>query len=339
MADDGVEFDGGTPERRPLGGAEAAFLALAEALARRGHRVLVRNNCPAEISCNGVDWAPIRRGLPESADLYLANRGYRLIRQVPRALARAFWLHTPGDYILKPRYLWPLLRQRAILVFSGAYHATTVPRWVPCDGRVIIPYGLDASYRQAASRAQAPPPVAIFTSNPLRGLDWLLRLWSARIVTAVPQAQLHLYAGPEVYGGVGDRKSEAMHAVLARARGLEHLGVRCFAPLPKAELRRRLLQARVMLYRGDAGETFCLAVAEAQALGLPAVALRLGALPERIENGVTGTIADSEDQFTTAAVGLLRDDTLWRRQHDAALVRQRGLSWDEAAARFEALIP
>ena len=41
MTDDGLEFDGATPERRPLGGAEAAFLSLAEVFAARGHAVQV----------------------------------------------------------------------------------------------------------------------------------------------------------------------------------------------------------------------------------------------------------------------------------------------------------
>jgi glycosyltransferase involved in cell wall biosynthesis len=338
MADDGVSFDGATPDRKPLGGAEAAFVALAEALAARGHRVLVRNNCPAPLLRNGVDWAPIGTGLPEAADLYIANRGYRLIGLVPRARTRVFWLHTPGDYILKPRYLWPLLRTRPILVFSGTYHASTVPKWVPNRRRVVIPYGIEAPYRGAVRREQAPPPIAIFTSNPLRGLDWLLDLWAARIVPAVAKAELHIYAGPEVYGTAGVRKVEAMRSVLARAAALKDKGVRCFAPVPKAKLRARLLDARVMLYRGDPGETFCLAVAEAQALGVPAVVMRLGSLAERIVNGVTGAVADDDASFVAASIALLTDDALWRRQHEAALRDQRGLSWGEVAARFEGLI-
>jgi glycosyltransferase involved in cell wall biosynthesis len=337
MADDGVEFDGATPERKPLGGAEAAFLALAEALAARGHRVLVRNNCPAPLMRNGVEWAPIGDGLPETADLYIANRGYRLIGLVAKARTRVFWLHTPGDYILKPRYLWRLLSHRPVLVFSGAYHASTVPMWIPCSRRAVIPYGIDAAYRNATAR-EPPPPIAIFTSNPLRGLDWLLNLWIERVGPLVPQAELHVYGGPGVYGTVGMRKREQMEAVLARAAALADKGVRCFAPLPKAELRAPLLAARVMLYRGDPGETFCLAVAEAQALGVPAVALRLGSLPERIEDGVTGTIAADDAGFADAAVGLLTDGALWRRQHEAALRDQRGLPWGEIAARFEGLI-
>jgi len=338
MTDDGLEFDGSTPEARPIGGAEAAFLSLAEALAARGHAVRVCNNCAAPLSRNGVDWTPITEGVPDTCDLYIGNRGHRLIGLATKARARVFWLHNPGDYLLKPRYLWPLFKHRPVLVFSGSYHASTVPAWVPCGGRALIPYGLDDIYRGAMPRTGTPPPVAIFTSNPLRGLDWLLELWTTRIRPAVAGAELHIYAGPEVYGTVGDRKADAMAAVLARARGQADQGIFRHQPVPKATLVEPLRSARVMLYRGDVGETFCLAVAEAQALGLPAVVTRLGSLPERVEHGITGTVAQTDDQFVDAAVALLTDDTLWRRQHAAAIARQKGLSWGEVAARFEALV-
>ena len=49
MADDGIAFDGAMAETGPLGGAETAFVALAEALAARGHRVAVRNHCRAAL--------------------------------------------------------------------------------------------------------------------------------------------------------------------------------------------------------------------------------------------------------------------------------------------------
>src|SRR4029077_16767665 len=42
MADDGIAFDGVMAETAPLGGAETAFVGLAEALAGRGHRVEAR---------------------------------------------------------------------------------------------------------------------------------------------------------------------------------------------------------------------------------------------------------------------------------------------------------
>jgi glycosyltransferase involved in cell wall biosynthesis len=338
MADDGIVFDGLTPSRGPLGGAEAAFLTLAEALAARGHRVSVRNHCAAPLSHNGVDWAPLESGLPETCDLYIANRGDRLIGLVPAARRRLFWIHNPGGYLRKWRYARALWRYRPVIVTTGRYHAKTVPWWLPSGGRTIIPYAIPENFRHAPVLERAPPPRAIFTSNPLRGLDWLLDLWERHIHPALKQAELHIYAGPAVYGTAGDKHAGAMRKILARADVLASKGVRRFAPLPRAELIVALRGARIMLYRGDANETFCLAVAEAQALGLPAVVQPLGALPERVQDGITGFVAKSDDRFARHAVALLSDDALWQRQHAAALRFQRGFSAAEVAERFEALL-
>jgi len=60
---------------------------------------------------------------------------------------------------------------------------------------------------------------------------------------------------------------------------------------------------------------------------------------ERVVDGETGFVAADDDAFADAAVRLLSDDDLWRRQHAAALDRQRRWGWPEAAAAFEELIP
>jgi glycosyltransferase involved in cell wall biosynthesis len=338
MSDDGIAFDGTTPATAALGGAEAAFLTVAEALAARGHRVLVRNRCAAPMTHRGVDWAPLGASIAEPCDLYIANRGHRLIGLAAPRRRRLFWIHNPGAYLRKWRYARELWRHRPVIVTSGAYHARSVPWWLPSGGRAVIPYAIEDEFRHAAPLAAAPPPRAIFTSNPLRGLDWLLDRWARDIHPALPQAELHLYSGPSVYGALGERKAEAMNAVLDRADRMAAQGVRRFAPLPRAGLIAALRGARVMLYRGDEGETFCRAVAEAQALGAPAVVQPIGALPERVVDGETGFVCADDASFAQRALALLRDDSLWRRQHEAALRLQRGLSADEVAQRFEAFL-
>ena len=45
MVDDGISFDGNSLEQGPLGGAETAFISLANSFSERGHEVLIRNNC------------------------------------------------------------------------------------------------------------------------------------------------------------------------------------------------------------------------------------------------------------------------------------------------------
>ncbi|MGH7092189.1 MAG: glycosyltransferase family 4 protein [Stellaceae bacterium] len=333
MADDGIAFDGVTAETGPLGGAETAFVALAEALAARGHRVSARSNCRVALCHREVDWAPLADGVPDRCDLYIGNRGHRVIG-LSRPRRRLFWLHNPAGYLTKPRNVWRLAWYRPMLVTTGAYHASTVPHWLCDGGRAIIPYGVLDRFHHAVPR-EPPPPRAVFTSNPLRGLDWLLDLWVARIRPVVPHAELHIYAGPAVYG---QQAGGAMEAVLARAEGLAAHGVRRHAPVGREALAGVLRESRAMLYRGDPGETFCLALAEAQAVGVPAVVQPLGAVAERVIDGETGRVAGNDDAFAEAAIAVLSDDALWRRWHRAALIHQRGLSWDAVAARFEALI-
>ncbi len=333
MADDGIAFDGAAAASGPLGGAETAFVALAEALAARGHRVAAYSNCRAPLDHNGVRWAPLAGGVPDRCDLYIGNRGHRVIG-LSRPRRRLFWLHNPGGYLRKPRFALRLARYRPLLVTSGAYHRATIPAWLPSGGRVVIPYGVLDRFRRAAER-EPPPPHAVFTSNPLRGLGWLLDLWTQRIAPAVPGAELHIYAGPAVYG---QTRNPAMAAVLDRAAALGARGVRLHAPVGREALAGVLAASRVMLYRGDPGETFCLALAEAQAMGVPAVVQPRGAVAERVVDGETGRVAADDAAFAAAAIAALADDALWRRWHRAALARQRGLGWDEVAARFEMLI-
>ncbi len=68
-------------------------------------------------------------------------------------------------------------------------------------------------------------------------------------------------------------------------------------PVPKVQLSQELRASRVMLYRGDINETFCLAVGEAQAMGVPAVVGKLGSVVERVIDGETGFVAEDEEAF------------------------------------------
>lgn len=336
LADDGIAFDGTTLERRPLGGAETAFVSLANALAARGHRVSVRNRCAAPVVHCEVSWAPLDAADDrETADLYIANRSWRLIGRFPRVKRRVFWIHNPASYLLKFRYLVRLARFRPPIVFSGAYHASTYPAWAPDGGRAIILYGTEERFLHAEMGDTVPGPRATFISNPLRSLDWLLDQWDRRIFDAVPGAELHIFSGPAVYGSAGDAKAERMARVLDRAKALASRGVVLRLPVAKDALRDELRRSRVLLYRGDAGETFCLAVAEAQALGVPAVLQDFGSMRERIVPDVTGFLARDDAEFAEGAIKLLRDDALWLAQHRAAHRYQRYWSWDAAAVEFE----
>ncbi|PPR65356.1 MAG: hypothetical protein CFH02_01905, partial [Alphaproteobacteria bacterium MarineAlpha3_Bin1] len=275
---------------------------------------------------------------PATADLYIANRGDKLLGRMPSTRRTVFWTHNPAGYLLKWRYLTKLWRIKPAVIFIGDYHATTYPSWAPSGERVVIPYGLPEAFCGAEPLIDPPPPRAVFTSNPLRSLDWLLDVWVGSIRPRVSAAELHVFAGAATYGSVGEAKADAMNSVLARTRALESDGVTLRGPVPKAALIEELRTARLMLYRGDLNETFCLAVGEAQAMGVPAVVENLGSVSERVIDGETGFIAPDDTVFADHAVALLSNDELWRSQHLAALNQQRNWRWPQAAAAFEKLI-
>jgi Glycosyl transferases group 1 len=337
MADDGIVFDGRTLEERPLGGAETSFIELANAFAARGHHVRVFNKTRTRLSHRGVDWAPLGDDLPAEADLYIANRNTALLPLVPKARRTIFWIHNPAGYLLKLRHQTRLAQRRPVIVFSGQSHAGTYPAWGFSGGRRIIPYGVTEIFRKASPRA-TPAPRALFTSNPLRSLDWILDLWEQRLHPQCPGATLHVFAGAATYGAAGAAKAGAMGPVLERAAGMAELGVVLRAPVPKPELVRELMTARVLLYRGDIGETFCSAVAEAQAMGVPAVLQDIACMKERVRDGETGFVVKDADAFAERALGLLTDEALWQAQHRACLSLQRGFGWNEAAQAFEQIM-
>ncbi|MBX9748101.1 MAG: glycosyltransferase [Roseococcus sp.] len=316
LANEGPRIEASAIGQRPLGGVETAVALLAQSFQRRGHELILH-------------FEGERAALPPSADLVIATRVPRLFHELPRG-RRVLWLHNPAGYLRKLRHAWPLLRARPALVTLGPHHAATLPRWLP-GLRSEIPLAVAPPFDISPPERLPPPPVAVFTSSPLRGLDELAGLWPR-----IGEGELHAYSGAATYGG-DPRLAQRAAPILARAEAVP--GVRLFAPLPRPELRARLTQARCMLYRGDPGETFCLAVAEAQAAGLPCVVMDRGAVAERIEDGLTGMVARSEAEFIEAAQALLRDDALWLRMHRAALARGPGPNWADVAQAFESLAP
>lgn len=329
LADDGIAFDGRNAETGALGGAETAFVRLAEALAARGHTVRAYTAGGASLRHKDVDWAPLAEFADDAPDLYVANRGHRTLDLAPRARRIAFWLHNDAAYLKKWRYLRRLWMRRPTLVFVSESHRGRAPSWLPGGARLSIPLGLEESYRREVERAP-PAPVALYAANPARGLAELAAWWP-RI-----GGDLIAHSGTDLYAAK-PRARMVMQAALDAARAQPGISVR---PLvPRVELIAILRAARTFLYPGDPTETFCLSVAEAQALGVPCVVMARGALPERVRDGETGFVAATADAFVDAARRLIADDDLWSRMHRACLATQRARGWSDVAADFEGLLP
>ncbi len=83
-------------------------------------------------------------------------------------------------------------------------------------------------------------------------------------------------------------------------------------------------------------ESFCLAALEAAACGVPAVAPRVGGLPEVVADGQTGLLfrPGDEAEASEALVGLLSDPPRWSEMSMAAVRRAQLFRSDEMVGRY-----
>lgn len=97
--------------------------------------------------------------------------------------------------------------------------------------------------------------------------------------------------------------------------------------------KREMLQRAWVNLTASSAEGWCLTVMEAAACKTPSVAMRVGGLPESIEDGVTGFLADDGDELTAHVRSLVSDDQLRERMGEAAYTRAQEFTWDRTARR------
>ena len=337
--DNGIEFDSLTKIEKPTGGAETAFISLVECLAKKNLNITVFNNCKNTGNINGVNWRKLDNKICDHKfDTIVVNRGDKYLNFQTKCKNRVFWIHNPAKYLLKFRYLSKLFLNPTTIVFSGNYHLSTYPKWGPCKSRKIIPYGVDDFILKSKTKLKNSKPLAIFTSNPLRGLDWLLDLWEKKIFPNVPNAGLKLFTGTQTYGSHGKKKIQLVKPILEKAKKLKKKGVLLCKPLPRNQLIEEIKKSRIFLYKGSYDETFCMSVAESQVLGIPSIVKDLGSMSERVINGKTGFVAKTDKEFCDKAIKLLTDDESWLKMHQYMLNNNSHYSWDRVAEMWQKIL-
>ena len=337
LVDDSIPFDGHSPASQPLGGAEKAFASLPGALVRRGHRVQVFNRCRDPLQIEGAAWETWQGTRPAASDVLIAFRRPELLGFVASAPHRVLWLATPARHLDDAQHQGRLSAHRPTLVFMGEAHRSTYRSMDVKLGVAVIPPGIRPDYLEDAAPAPAHPPYAVATSHPQLGIDWLIRLWIARVHPLCPHAELRLYSAVLDQALLGGPVPDPLKAIAALALGARDHGISIHRPAADPLMAEVYRGARTHLYPGDAREIYCHTLAESQACGLPAVARPFPATTEQLGDQLSGGLADADEAFARGALALLEDDQAYLGQSEAARARATGRSWDAAAAAFEAI--
>lgn len=325
-------------EEKSIAGTQTAFIELSRAFEQLGAIVNVYTDTLRFLDGDLRTWNQLSHvDGTVSYDLMIVNVSPYLFENFKhiKTKRKILWIHNEAKYLLYWHRLKFLLKYRPVVVFSGKYHKSTLPFFIPTGGRRVISYGISEEVLNMRPCNQMERNKKVyFTSNPLRSLRWLVDLWVAEIHPHHPDAELHVFAGWKTYGAWGKSVKNRMQKEIEYASQFEVNKIIIRDVMPKHELFKEMKQGRAMFYRGDRAETFCLAVAEAQALGLPAVVCDLGSMKERVEHGVTGFVSKNDKDFIEASLNLLRDDNLFYSMSYNSKNKYNSVNWMRAASDF-----
>ncbi len=190
----------------------------------------------------------------------------------------------------------------------------------PSEAMVRVPYGLEYSSTAPANSARTGAGERRFISvgrlDPQKGYDTLLR-GAALVSRAAPEFRLWIVGETQV-GGSG--YAAMLHRLCEELRLTEtvrFLGVRRDVPHLLAQADGFALASR--------WEGFGLVFLEAMAAAKPVVATNVSAIPEVVDDGVTGLLVPPDDPaaLAEALLALVRDPALARRLGEAGRERAR----------------
>ncbi len=346
--------------RDKLGGVQAVYARLATSLRHQGHsvveawsdpsidgdadeevfpltRLVVRRGIIGPRSVGRVFRSMVRlvRGLlrhkPEIVNIHFVRRESIYFLMLRRLLGYKVVLSAHGSDLFVPErrnaVLLPHLLPRADAITAVTQRiADRILAYPGIDPKKVhvIPNGVDTEFWGALTTASAPEEtsstiVAVGRLTAVKGHDILINAL-AQVREHVPDANL-------VIAGEGEARQELEE--LARKLGMQDAVV--FAGyVSREEIRELLNHARVFALP-SLSEGMPLALLEAMAAGVPAVASRVGGVPEVVEPDA-GILVPPND---AAALS----EALTRVLTDAALTRRLRRSGKARAQDYPISIP
>lgn len=286
------------PVRCETGGSvESLIWLLTRELVRLGHQVTVFGAAGSEVDGNLVatlpgpygaggsfddwhlcEWVNLARAVEQSSRFDLLHSHAYLWGLPLEPFSRAPMIHTvhivPDENSAR---LWSM-RPEACVTAISRHQWSAHPKLLPA---AVVPHGLD-------------PSQFTFQPQPADYLCYLGRFTSGK-------GPLHAIAAARALGvrlliaGAENNYFREHVKPWVDGRAVEYVGY-----VSGAERDRLLGGARALLYPIQYPEAFGLVLVEAMLCGTPVAAMRPGAVPEIVEDGITGHLAETKEEFLTA---------------------------------------
>ena len=289
---------------RSHGGTEIAIDLLTRGLVERGHDVTLfasgDSRTPGRLHAvvpratqddpDATDYIEREMEVRNVAEAYALAGGFDVLHSHWPTPAAYFSPATPRPSVMTYAYIERALHDYYRERFPNLHPVcvTEAQNRMLGGGNPVIPYGIDVE-RVPFSAAPGDYLITVGRLVPHKGAD--------RAIDIASRAGLPLMIIGDVTPYL--KESEPFFETRVRPR-VDGKRVRHFPRLPNAEVLALVAGARAFLFPISWDEPFGLVLVEALAAGTPVVATPRGSLPELVEPGVTGFLAESDEALADA---------------------------------------
>ena len=304
-----IDFNSNDLNSNKIAGSEKTLINITNELSLyKNLEIKVFNQTSKEIKFDNISWLSLNNINNYEAPDYLISMSDANLLSCINCSKKFLWSHSVQsiEKFIRKNQLLPFIKNKPVMLLESQYHYDTRNYFTSFLGKKIIKLAADYEFiNENIDKNFTAKKKAIFTTRSDRNLNFLLSSWE-KIVQRSSNSEL--YINPPY--NLSEKESQ--------------MNVKLRVKSDKNKLIDELKNSRVMLNPGHKGEVFCLAAVEAKELCLPIVTMGYGALKERVEHGVTGYIANNQNEFIDYSLDILNNDETYKKFRNN-LFNKRGM--------------
>ena len=304
-----IDFNSNDLNSNKIAGSEKTLINITNELSLyKNLEIKVFNQTSKEIKFDNICWLSLNNINNYEAPDYLVSMSDANLLSYINCSKKFLWSHSVQsiEKFIRKNQLLPFIKNKPVMLLESQYHYDTRNYFTSFFGKKIIKLAADYEFiNENIDKNFIAKKKAIFTTRSDRNLNFLLSSWE-KIFQRSSNSELYINPPYNL------SKKESQMNVKLRVKS------------DKNKLIDELKNSRVMLNPGHKGEVFCLAAVEAKELCLPIVTMGYGALKERVEHGVTGYIANNQNEFIDYSLDILNNDETYKKFRNN-LFNKRGM--------------
>ena len=295
------------PESPGIGGSEVAITEISRRLGDRGHDVTVYAPVPTDCTDDGpVKWRVLEEANFRDPGVWYVCRAPMALDKFGPISGQSVWLRcddmsygvTPHPNAITPHRAskidWALamspVHRKSLLDQYPFLNASRV---------VVLGGGIDSDRIVKLEPEERDPYRLIWTSSPDRGLEVMLDIFQ-RAREFEPRLHLHIHYGwNNCDAAIAADPKHPTARLKAKVMAMDQTNVVWEGRTTKAELYKSYMQSNLWVYPTAFLETFCVASAEAQAMGCIPICPPIWALGHNVGHGML-IRGHNEDPLTQA---------------------------------------